>query len=80
MGKNYKALAQDILEHVGGSENVVNAMHCYTRLRINCKDVSLVELEEFAGEQLQIIIGNDVNEVYDAFVKLSGAKKRKCGR
>lgn len=85
MGKNYKALAQDILEHVGGSENVVNAMHCYTRLRINCKDVSLVELEElekmdvigaqFAGEQLQIIIGNDVNEVYDAFVKLSGAKK-----
>ena len=85
MAKNYDLLAKTILEHIGGSDNVVNAMHCYTRLRINFKDTGLVELEElssldiigaqFAGEQLQIIIGNDVNEVYDAFVKASGTKR-----
>lgn len=84
MAKNYELLAKQILDHVGGSENVVNAMHCYTRLRINFKDVGLVELEElkkldvigaqFSGEQLQIIIGNEVNEVYNAFVKVSGTK------
>ncbi|WP_416325085.1 PTS transporter subunit EIIC [[Eubacterium] hominis] len=85
MAKNYEVLAKQILEHVGGSDNVVNAMHCYTRLRINFKDVGLVELEEleklnvigaqFAGEQLQIIIGNEVNEVYEAFIQLTGSKR-----
>lgn len=86
MAKNYEILAKQILELVGGGDNVVNAMHCYTRLRINFKDVGLVELEElrkldvigaqFSGEQLQIIIGNEVNEVYDAFVKVSGVERK----
>lgn len=84
MTKNYALLAEQILENVGGSENVVNAMHCYTRLRINFKDVGLVQLDEiakldvigaqFAGEQLQVIIGNEVNEVYEAFVHASGTE------
>lgn len=82
MAKNYQILAKQIVEHVGGKDNIVNAMHCYTRLRINFKDTGLVELEalkkldvigaQFAGEQLQIIIGNEVNEVYEAFIKLTG--------
>lgn len=86
MAKNYELLAQQIVDRIGGSENVVNAMHCYTRLRINFKDMGLVQLEElkkldvigaqFSGEQLQIIIGNEVNEVYDAFVKVSGTEKK----
>ena len=85
MAKNYEILAKQILDHVGGTDNVVNAMHCYTRLRINFKDVGLVDLEtlkkldvigaQFTGEQLQIIIGNEVNEVYEAFIKLSGSKR-----
>lgn len=29
---NHKDLAQDILKHIGGSENVQNAIHCMTRL------------------------------------------------
>lgn len=84
MAKNYEVLVEKILENIGGSENVVNAMHCYTRLRINFKDTGLVNLEnlkgldvigaQFAGEQLQIIIGNEVNEVYEAFVKATGIK------
>lgn len=85
MATDYDALARQILENVGGKDNVAHAMHCYTRLRVNCKDTSLINLDaikqldvlgtQFAGEQLQVIIGNEVNEVYDAFVKLCGLQK-----
>lgn len=86
MKKNYDDLARKIIENVGGSENITNAMHCYTRLRLNFKDVGIVNDEEikklgfigvqYAGEQLQIIIGNEVNEVYDAFIKMSNLQKK----
>lgn len=82
MAKNYKALAKEILNLVGGKDNIASVLHCYTRLRINCKDTSIVSLDElkkldvlgaqFTGDQLQIIIGNEVNEVYDAFLLLTG--------
>lgn len=83
--KDYNALAKSILENVGGKKNITNAMHCYTRLRLNFKDTGLVNLDaikeldvigaQFTGEQLQIIIGNEINEVYDAFIKLTGLNK-----
>lgn len=85
MAKNYDALAKQVLELVGGRENVASAMHCYTRLRINCKDTSIVDLDaikqldvlgaQFTGEQLQVIIGNEVKEVYEAFIEQSGLQK-----
>lgn len=85
MAKNYDALAKQVLELVGGRENVASAMHCYTRLRINCKDTSIVDLDaikqldvlgaQFTGEQLQVIIGNEVKEVYEAFIEQSGQQK-----
>lgn len=85
MKKNYEALARDILDQVGGNENITSVMHCYTRLRLNLKDRGLVNIDElkqlaiigtqFVGDQLQIVIGNEVNEVYDAFTKISGLKK-----
>lgn len=85
MAKNYDALAKQVLELVGGRENVASAMHCYTRLRINCKDTSIVDLDaikqldvlgaQFTGEQLQVIIGNEVKEVYGAFIEQSGLQK-----
>lgn len=86
MKKDYKGLARDILEQVGGSNNVVDALHCYTRLRIKLKDKGLVDIEaikkldvagaQFSGEQLQIIIGNDVKELYEEFVALSDVEHR----
>lgn len=85
MAKNYDTLAKQVLELVGGRENVASAMHCYTRLRINCKDTSIVDLDaikqldvlgaQFTGEQLQVIIGNEVKEVYEAFIEQSGLQK-----
>lgn len=82
MSQKYADLARDILENIGGKDNVITTLHCYTRLRVNIKDINLVKLEEikklnvigaqFMGEQLQIIIGNDVHEVYEEFTKEMG--------
>ena len=83
--KNYEQLASSIIELVGGKDNIAHAAHCITRLRITPKDTSLVKLDEIRklgvigaqmiGDQVQVIIGNDINEVYDAFVKTSGVER-----
>ncbi|WP_195599480.1 PTS transporter subunit EIIC [Longibaculum muris] len=75
MKKDYGKIADQIIKLVGGKENISNVMHCYTRLRLNLKDTSIVNLDEikkldvlgaqYAGEQLQIIIGNEVKDVYE---------------
>ena len=73
---DYRALAKEILANVGGKENVTNCFHCMTRLRFNLKDMDLANIDaikklnvfgsQITGGQLQIIIGNSINEVYDA--------------
>jgi len=82
---NYKELAQSILQNVGGSDNVQNAVHCVTRLRLTLKNPSIADTEKIknlagvikvanmAG-QYQIIIGNEVGHVYNEFIKLIDIK------
>lgn len=83
MAKNYKEAADKILELVGGKENIASITHCVTRLRFNLRDKSLVQTEElknvkgivgvkWSGEQLQAIIGAEVDDVYDAVCKTGG--------
>lgn len=78
---DYKALAEQILEKAGGAENVLMAAHCMTRLRLNLKsddaadEAGLKALKGVAGVvraggQLQIVIGQDVPQVYGEFTKL----------
>jgi len=80
---DYKKMAEEILPLVGGKENVLSLMHCATRLRFTLKDESLFQVEElkkkkgvmgalFTGGQYQIIIGTDVNHVYDQLIKMTG--------
>ena len=38
----YSVTAKQILEKVGGKENIVNVSHCMTRLRLTLKDESIV--------------------------------------
>ncbi len=83
--KDYGKIASQIVELIGGKENIAHAAHCLTRLRITPKDTGLVKLDELKkigvvgaqmiGDQVQVIIGNDINEVYDAFVKLTGVER-----
>ena len=82
---DYRKAASEVLQSIGGKENVVSAAHCATRLRLVIADngkVNKKELENAAGVQgvfeaqgqLQIIFGTGtVNKVYDEFIALSGA-------
>ena len=78
---DYKQMAQEILRHVGGIENISFMTNCATRLRLNFKDESKVDLEAVkqvsgvvgavkkAG-QYQIIIGTDVGRVLNEINQL----------
>lgn len=79
---NYENLAEQILKNVGGQENVSNLTHCATRLRFNLKDVSKANTEVIKGisgvmgvvdkgGQYQVIIGNDVNNVFKEVMKIA---------
>ncbi len=81
--KNYDELAQQVLTLVGGKDNVITCLHCATRLRFNVKDKGLVQEEELQalksvvgiqwfGEQIQLIIGTDVEFLYNAVCKIAG--------
>lgn len=74
---DYDKLSSQIIELVGGKANIREVFHCVTRLRFYLNDLSLVredELKKTPGvlgvvnttEQLQIIIGNDVDAVCNA--------------
>lgn len=78
-----KKLAGQILKEVGGKENIKEMFHCVTRLRFYLKDRSMVNLDslkaldgvigaQYQAEQLQVIIGNEVNAVYDAVIARTG--------
>ena len=81
---DYRRSAQDILDQVGGSANIVSAAHCATRLRLVIADNSRANKEAIenidgvkgvfeASGQLQIILGTGtVNKVFDEFISIAG--------
>lgn len=88
MAKNYDELAKDIVAHVGGEDNVSSLKHCVTRLRFVLKDESKADTDYLknrsgvitvakAGGQYQVVIGNEVADVYD--VVLANTKIKGVG-
>ncbi len=81
---NHKEIAKDILQAIGGKENVAAAAHCATRLRLVLNDEEKVDQAALdgmdvvkgtfsTGGQFQIILGSGtVNEVYKELAKLTG--------
>ena len=81
---DYRNTAQEILDKVGGSKNIVSAAHCATRLRLVIADNSKADktaIENVEGVkgvfeasgQLQIILGTGtVNKVFDEFISIAG--------
>ena len=78
---DYKQIAQNILDAVGGAENVQDATHCMTRLRLVLRDPSKASKETVeklegviqvveAGGQFQVVLGGKVNKIYDEFLPL----------
>lgn len=73
---NYEKMAQEILENVGTTANIKDGTHCFTRLRLYIEDKNEVDLNalkaidgvidaRFQNGQLQVIIGSNVDKVYD---------------
>ena len=82
---NYNNLAREILQAVGGINNISSVTHCMTRLRFTLKDSSIPKDDEVkkiegvlgvvrAGGQYQIIIGQIVPKVYETLLKLGNGK------
>lgn len=87
--KDYSEIAGNIIEKVGGKENITLFTHCLTRLRFNVKDKGLVDEKSitkmsgvvgirWTGDQIQIIIGQDVADVYKLVCKTNGLKQEKA--
>ena len=84
MALDYRKCAEEIVANIGGRDNIVQAAHCATRLRLVIKDngkVNKSALENVDGVkgmfenngQLQLIIGTGtVNKVYAEFLSVTG--------
>lgn len=84
---DYRKSAADVLEKIGGKENLISAAHCATRLRLVLGDESKADktaIESIDGVkgvfiaqgQLQVIFGTGtVNKVYEEFIKAAGVEE-----
>lgn len=72
---DYKETAKNIIENIGGEDNVSYLYHCATRLRFNLKDSSKANTDAVKkipgvmgavekGGQYQVIVGSDVGSVF----------------
>ena len=79
---DFTAMAEIILEGLGGKDNVTSIDHCITRLRLEVKDRLLVDEKKIKSSgasgvirpgktSVQVIIGPKVQFVYDEFKKLA---------
>lgn len=79
---DYRTLAGDILDKVGGESNVASLASCATRLRFRLKDTGRADKRAVeslpgviavmeAGGQFQVVIGNHVPTVYAEIGRIS---------
>ncbi len=82
---DYKKMSQEILDNVGGVDNISNINHCATRLRLKLKDPSKADKAalkkidgvlgvEVSGEENQIIVGQIIEDLFFAFEEVTGMK------
>ncbi len=81
-----KTCAQEIVQHVGGPENVNTVAHCMTRARFVLKNVDKADQEAlknikgvvgviYAGGQLQVILGANLLPVFEEIIKQNNFKQ-----
>lgn len=82
----YEKLSKEIIEAIGGQDNIISLVHCATRLRFTLKDENKAKDEMVSaingvlslvkkGGQYQLVIGNHVHDVYLDIVKLANIKE-----
>ncbi len=81
MAMDYADVSKRIISAVGGADNISSATHCMTRLRLILKDQSKADDSRVEGikgvksvikqgGQYQIVIGNEVSNLFKEFSKL----------
>lgn len=79
--KNYETLAKGIITGVGGADNVASLFHCVTRLRFKLKNLAKANKESISkikgvltvvegNGQFQVVIGNEVADVFSTVIKM----------
>ena len=79
----YQVTAREVVETIGGSDNIKSVIHCFTRLRFSLKDDSIPDDDRVnqisgvldvarANNQYQVVIGQTVDDVYDEVIKILG--------
>ena len=80
---DYRKTGLEVLEAVGGKDNVAMLTHCATRLRFEFRDKGKVDrdrVEEIPGVisvvdkggQFQVVIGNEVQTAFRAIREITG--------
>lgn len=80
---DYTNMSKEVLKYIGGTDNIQHIGHCATRLRINVKNQDIIDKDSlsdiegshgfvFNNGQVQLIIGADVGQAYNALVEESG--------
>lgn len=81
MAMDYESVSKEIINGVGGLSNIVSATHCMTRLRLVLADESKADDQAVeairgvksvikSGGQYQVVIGNEVSNLFRHFSKL----------
>ena len=77
--------SRQLLEFVGGKSNIGAVSHCITRMRFVLNDPAKADIEKIEAMkvvkgtftqsgQFQVIIGNNVSDFYNDFVKIAGVE------
>ncbi|WP_172194319.1 beta-glucoside-specific PTS transporter subunit IIABC [Saccharibacillus qingshengii] len=85
MNAKDQEIAKKVIEGIGGESNVSSVFHCATRLRFKLKDTSKADKEGLSqtpgvvtfvesGGQFQVVIGNNVPEVFKSMMEQSNLK------
>lgn len=88
MKNKFQEIMPDLLEHLGGKENIVAATHCVSRLRLVLAQedrVNLTSIDQLkyvkgtfkTNGQIHIIFGQEVTEAYAEFVNFTGIGAQK---
>lgn len=83
----YEKMCREILEDVGGKENISDVYHCITRLRVVVKDLKKVDFEKLkkveglltvktVDNQVQCVVGPGVDQVYQEFCEIGGFEQK----
>lgn len=83
MALDYNKISKEILQYIGGKDNLTSVNHCATRLRLGIKNTEIVDKKkltqiegvlgvEIISNQVQVIVGQIIEDLYNVFGQVAG--------